>query len=134
MRVGWIEISTRVQNFIAEEFVDVAVQFIRARLGDYVHHGPGVATVLGVESIGDHTEFLDAVGRGLDGGQVHKKIVGITAVDAEVVGASTSTIDGNGARAVAAVNDRVAGTDGGHDARLQLQKLVGIARVERKLD
>ena len=85
----------RVQNGIAEIFVNIAVKIIGARLGNHIHHRARVAPVFGIEGIGDDAKLLDAVGRGLDGRQVDELVVGIAAVYAEVVGAGAAAIDGN---------------------------------------
>ena len=66
-------------------------------------------------------------------GKVDEEIVGIAAIDAEIVGAPAATIHRYCAGAVTSINERVAGAGSGHDAGLQLQKLVGIARVERQI-
>ena len=51
-----------------------------------------------------------ASGVGWIGGQVDELIVGVAAIDAEVVGAPAATVDGDGAGVVAAVECAAAGT------------------------
>ena len=55
-----------------------------------------------------------AIGRGLNGGEIHELIVGISAVDAEIIGATAAAVHRDRAGLIAAVNDRIAGADGGH--------------------
>ena len=65
--------------------------------------------------------------------KVREQIVGVTAIDAEIIGSSASAIYRDRTRIVASINQRIAGTDRRHHARLQLQKLIRIARVERQV-
>ena len=67
LRRDWVEVSFCVQNGVAEIFVNIAVELVGARLCDDVDDGAGVATVFGIEGIGDDAKLLDGVGRGLDG-------------------------------------------------------------------
>ncbi len=75
----------------------------------------------------------NAVRRWLNRRQVGEQIVGVAAIDAEIVGAPAATIHRNRTRAVASVNERIARPNCRHHARLQLQKLISVARVERQV-
>ena len=66
---------------------------VRARLGNDVHHRPGIPTIFGIERVGQHAKLLDAVWAGLNRRKIYELIVGVAAVHAEVVGASAATID-----------------------------------------
>src|SRR5262249_20454512 len=82
-----------VEFRIAKKLIQVAVQGIRAGLGDDVDYGTGVASVLRVEGIGQHAKFGDAVWRRLHCWEIDKLIVSIATVHTEVVGSTASAID-----------------------------------------
>jgi hypothetical protein len=71
--------------------------------------------------------------RGLYGRQVDKLVIGVAAVHAEVVGAPAPPVDRYRPGFVISVNDRVGRSYGRHYAGLELQELVGVPRIERKL-
>src|SRR5467141_1300437 len=98
-----VEEAFGVTQLVAQEFVDVAMETVGSRLGDYVDDGTRVAPVFGVERIGQDAEFRDAVGSRLNSRGVNKQIVAIASVDVEIVGAPAATIDRNGARLIAPV-------------------------------
>ena len=62
-----------VQDFVAEEFVQIAVKVVGARLRHHVDDGPRVAAVFRIESIGQNAEFLNAIGRRLNLGRLAKR-------------------------------------------------------------
>ena len=70
-------------------------------------------------------------GRGLDGRYGHELIVGVAAVHVEVVCAAAAAIHRDNAGVVAAGEQRVALLR--LDAGLELQQLVGVARVQRQV-
>ena len=134
LRSGGVEIALRVEHGVAEILVQIAMELIRAGLGNDVDHGTRVSAVLGVKRIGDDAEFLDAVRRGLNRRQVDELVVGVAAVHAEIVGAGAAAVDRNRARVLGAVEHAaVAVAELGLHSRLQLQKLVGVTAVERQL-
>ena len=69
------------------------MQAVGAGLGNDVDNRSGVAAVLGVKSIGQYTEFLDAVRGGLNRGEIHELIVGIATINAEIIGTSAASVD-----------------------------------------
>ena len=109
------------------------MKLVGTGLGDDVDDRSGVAAVLGVEGVGEDAEFGDAVGAGLDRWQVSEQIVGVAPVHVEVVRPATAAVHRNYARLIAAIGDGVTATDVRHDARLQLQQLIGVASVEGQL-
>ena len=98
LRLECVEVSGRVQHLVAEKLVYIAMKIIGSGLGDDVHYGARVPSVFGVEGVGQDAKFLNAVGRGLHCGQIYELIVGVSTVDAEVIGASTSAIHRHGTR------------------------------------
>src|SRR5207247_9164283 len=82
-----------VQLCVSKKLIYISVQIVGARFGDHVHYRTGVAPVLCVKSIGQDTELLNAVRRGLHCRQVYELIVRVPTVHAEVVCASSSSID-----------------------------------------
>ena len=48
------------------------MKLVGARLGDHVDHGAGIASVFGVEGIGENAKFFDGIGRRLHRGQIHE--------------------------------------------------------------
>ena len=106
---------------------------VRTRLRNHVDDRSRIAPVLRVKSIRQNTKFLNAVGRGLHRRKVDEKIVGVAAVHAEIVRASAATVHRHRAGTIAAINQRVAGPDRRHDSRLQLQKLISVARIQRQV-
>ncbi len=129
---GWAESKAMsVQNVIAEEFVSAAVEIVCTRLGDDVDDGAGVAAVLGVKGIGDDAKFFNAIGRGLNRGEIGEEVVAVAAVYGVVVGAASSTVHSDNARFVRAIKEIV--SDLGLNARLQLQELEDVARVQGQL-
>ena len=130
--VDGIEVALRVENLVSEIFVDVAVPVIRSGLGDHVDDCAGVASVLRVERIADDAKFFDRVRSRLNRRQVHELIVRVAAVHAEVVGAIAAAVHRNRTGAIAAVERPATGTQLRLDTGLQLQELVGIARIQRK--
>src|SRR3984893_11839433 len=114
------------------ELVYVAVKLVGAGLGHYVDHGAGVAAVLGIEAVGEDAELFHAVRAGLDCRQVREHVIGDAAVNAEIVGAATATVDGDAAGAACTkIEDRSATRS---PARLQGKELICVALVQGKLD
>ncbi len=70
-------------------------------------------------------------GAGLNGREIHKLVVGIAAINAEIIGAPSTAVHGYRSGLVAAIDERVSQLR--LHSRLQLQQLVGIAGVEREL-
>src|ERR1039458_3912415 len=132
LRLDRVEVPLRVEHFVAEILIHVAVPPVGARLGDDVDDSAGVASVLRVEGIADHAKFFDGVRRGLNGGQVDELVVGVAAVDTEIIGAITATVDGNGSGAVDAIKRSAAGAQLRLHSGLQLQELIAVAGVERE--
>ena len=100
----------------------------------YVHDRTRIPAVLGVEGVGDDAKFFDAIRRRLDGGKVHELVVGIAAVDAEIIGAGASAVDRNRACILRSVEKAaIAVSELGLHAGLQLQELVSVARVQGQL-
>ena len=126
-----IEEAFGVEDFIAEEFVEVAVNLIGSGFGDDVDDRARVAAVFRVEGIGEDTKFVDGIGRRLDGRGVHKDVVSIAAIHHVIVGAASAAVHGNDARIVTTVEK--IGAELRLHARLQLEELVGIAGIEREL-
>jgi hypothetical protein len=62
-------------------------------LGDDVDYGAGVAAVFGIEGIRQDTEFVNAIGVGLDSRKVGEEVVGIATIHAEVVGTAAAAVD-----------------------------------------
>jgi len=131
LRLDGVEVPLSVQNSIAEILIKIPVPLVGTRLRDDVDHRPGVAAVLCVESVADHAKFIDRVGRGLDGWEVHELVVGVTPVHTEIVCATTAAIDGDRSGIVAAIESATTGAELRLNSGLQLQELVGIASVER---
>src|SRR5262249_42895994 len=75
----------RVQNVVAEKFIETAVNRVRAGLRNDVHDRTRVAAVLGIERVADDSEFLNGIGRRLDRGQIREEIVAVAAVHRIVV-------------------------------------------------
>ena len=79
------------------------MKLVGATLSHHVDYRAGVATILGVESIGDDAELLNAIGRRLNNRQIGELIVTVSTVNAIVVGPATSAIYRNHSWLVAAV-------------------------------
>src|SRR5438445_4273463 len=82
-----------VQLCVSKKLIYISVQIVGARFRDHVHYRTGVAPVLCVKTIGQDTELLNAVRRGLHCRQVYELIVRVPPVHAEVVCASPSAVD-----------------------------------------
>src|SRR5215469_6372248 len=80
-----IKIIPGIQYFVAIEFVKVTVNLIGTRLGHDIHNRARIAAILSVKAVGEDAKFLDAVGAGLDGGQVREQVISVATVDTEVV-------------------------------------------------
>src|SRR5207244_5060734 len=98
-----VEVSPRVKYLIAEVLVDVSMKLVGAALGHYVNDRAGVATIFRVKGVGNDTELLNTIGRGLHHGEIGKLIVAVAAVHAVVVGSATSAVDRDYAWLVAPV-------------------------------
>ena len=48
------------------EFIGIAMQMVRARLGHDVHYRAGIAAIFGVKVVGQNTKFLYAIGAWLN--------------------------------------------------------------------
>ena len=131
LRLDGIEVALRIQNLITKIFVNIAMKVIGARLGDHVDHGTRIAAVLGVEGIRDDAKLLDAVRRGLDGGEIYELIVGIAAVDAEVIGRECGRRLPKPSRLIEPKNKLPLRPNCGLHAGLQLQELISVTRVKR---
>ena len=117
-----------VQNVISEEFVKASVQIIGSRFGNHVDDGAGIAAVFRVKRIGDHFEFLNAIRRRFDRGQICKQVVSIAAVDGVIVGAPAAAIHGDDAGLVRAIKEIVSKL--GLHAGLELEQLIDVALVQ----
>ena len=107
------------------------MELVRAALGDHIDHRARITPVFCVEGVGDDAKLLDRVRRRFDARRVHKKIVPVAAVHAEVVRAAAAAIHRNGPGLVAAVEK--VGTANALDAWLQLQQLISVAAVQRQV-
>src|SRR5207302_6748273 len=97
-----------VQHRVPEKLIHVPVNTVGSRFCYDVDDGAGVATVFGVEGIGQNAKFVDTVRRGLHGGQVDELVVGISAVDTKIVRTAASPIYRHCSGFVATVDNRVA--------------------------
>ena len=86
-------IRISIELGIAEELIHVAVDRIGSGFRDHVHDGTRVATILRVKCIGQDTEFSNTVRAGLHGRKVHKLIVCVATVHAEIVGTPPSAVE-----------------------------------------
>ena len=69
------------------------MNIVGSRFCDHIDYGAGVATIFGIERVGEHAELFNAVRRRLHGWKVDELVIGVAAVHAEVVGAPTAAID-----------------------------------------
>ena len=101
---------------------------------DHVHHRTRIPAILSVEGVGNDAELFNAVRRRLDGRKIHELVVGISAVHAEVIGAGTATVHRYRTCVLRSVEQTaIAVSKLRLHARLQLQELIGVARVQRQL-
>ena len=54
----WIEVTARVEFFVAQEFVNRTVNFVGARLGDNIDDSAGEAAELRIKRVGQEAEFF----------------------------------------------------------------------------
>src|SRR5208283_1131342 len=130
LRLDGIEIALGIENLVAEILVNIAVKRVGTGLGYDIDDGARVPSIFGIEGIGNDAEFRNRIGRRLHRRRVHKLIVGIATVDAEIVGPSAAAIHRHGTRRIAAVKCAAAGPELRLHARLQLQELIRVARIE----
>src|SRR5579885_775140 len=129
LRFCRVEESLRVQNLIPEILIHVSVPLIRSRLRHHVHDRARIPPVLCIKRIADDAKFFDSVWRRLNRRQVHKLIVRVTAVDAEIIGAIAAAIHRYGPRTIASIKRSAARSQLRLHARLQLQELISVARI-----
>ncbi len=97
--------------------------------GDDIDDGCRIAAVLGVEGVGDDAEFLDRIRGRLNGRPVQGAVVGVAAVDVEIVRPRAPAVDGDHAGQLAAGQEVDA--EGAHDARLELASRASSGRLTR---
>src|SRR5208337_374145 len=119
-----------VQHLVPKKFVEITVYGVGSGFRDHVDHRTRVAPILRVEGVRQYPEFLDRIRRRLDGWSVHENIVAVSAVHHVVVRPPAAAIHRYNPGAAAAVK-QVSAQLRLH-ARLQLQHLIGIARIERE--
>ena len=101
--LGCVEVSLRIQDLIAQELIHVSVELVGSGFSHHVDNGAGIPSILGVEGIGDDAEFFHAIRTRLHGRQVNEHVVGISAIDTEIVGAPTPAVHGNTSNVAASV-------------------------------
>src|SRR5215469_355094 len=135
-RVRLLEVVTGVQNCVSYKLVSVAVVLICPCLRDEIDYRTRIPSKLRIKGVCQHSKFLDTVGGGLNRWQIQELIICISTVDAEIVSATASTIDRNSASVLASQKTvwiRSVCFCLGLHTRLQLNELIHIARVKRKL-
>jgi hypothetical protein len=65
VRAGGKEEAARVEQFVAEALEKIVLEGIRIAAGESVDEGTAVASILGVEGIGQDTKPLEDAGAGL---------------------------------------------------------------------
>ncbi len=61
LRLAGEEVVLGIHLLIAQEVENIAVETVRARLGDGVHHRAAEFSVFRVKAVGDQTKFFDGI-------------------------------------------------------------------------
>ena len=61
LRLAGEEVVLGIQRLVPHELEDIAVEAIRARLGDGVHHRAAELSIFRVEAVGDKPKFFDGI-------------------------------------------------------------------------
>lgn len=93
--VSIIQEGVGVENLIAKEFVDAAVEGAGSRAGNHVDLTAGAAAILGVILAANHAKFFDGIDAGiLQQSEVCAAINIVCAVDGPIVLGRAAAVDG----------------------------------------
>src|SRR5262249_46398297 len=131
----------RIEIGVAKEFETRAVKAVRPVLGDYGHDTARVVAIFGIETVGEHAEFVDRIQIRDDAGSavhlffhvgaVDENTVGVFALAAERLVAGVEVAGGRYGGGDAGHDDRIAGLGGhGHDAGLKREQVGEASAVE----
>ena len=94
LRLDWVEVVGSIEYVVAKKLVNRSVELVGTRLGDEVDGRAGRFTESRIVDVGLDLEFLDGVGRGLNGESAKGQVPGIDPVDERVVARRTGAVGG----------------------------------------